>query len=322
MKILHVVSCCLLSALCIEASATNKVEVVGGDVLFPCSYTWAEGNNKYFCKDPCSDKDILVQTKGSKNVTQGRYNIHDDVQNRVFFVTIKDLQKTDSGTYWCRVDRSIKDTYTDLYLTVNDAPKSTSRPDVSTTLPNLFATSFNNTTTKSNLSATSSNSPKTKSNLSATSQHLFTVSMTSEGFFNSTRSRAVPSLDTSATDLINQLVWVSVGLVVMVTLLLLVLLLFYRQRKKSNRPTPRPVFCNTNTAPSGETDCLYEEIKEASAPTDNLPLTMTSVNSTADDQAPTVYSSVNLPYNSSSLSVDSGTQVNSIYSTAESPQIL
>ncbi|KAL1005558.1 hypothetical protein UPYG_G00060660, partial [Umbra pygmaea] len=151
-----------------------------------------EGNNKYFCKDPCSDKDILVQTKGSKNVTQGRYNIFDDVQNRVFFVTIKDLKKTDSGTYRCGVDRSIKDTYTDLYLTVNDAPKSTSnpRPDVSTTLPNLFATSFNNTTTKSNLSATSSNSSTTKSKLSATSQHLFTVSMTTEGFLNSTPPRA------------------------------------------------------------------------------------------------------------------------------------
>ncbi|KAL1005560.1 hypothetical protein UPYG_G00060690 [Umbra pygmaea] len=322
MKILHVVSCCLLSALCIEASATNKVEVVGGYVRFACSYKWAKDNNKYFCKYPCSDKDILVQTKGSKNVTQGRYSIHDEVENGLFYVTIKDVMKTDSGTYWCGVGRSLIDTYTKLYLTVTDAPKSTinPRPDVSTIIPNLFATSFNNTTTKSNLSATSNN-PTTKSNLSATSQNVFTSFTTSGGNHISSSSRA----DTTTQLTNTQLVWTSVGLVVMVTVLGLVLVLFYKQRRRHSRPTPPPVYCNTNTAPSGETDCLYEEIKEASAPTDNLPLTMTSVKSTVKSpncQASTLYSSVTLPQDSSSLSVDSGTQVFPIYSTASSPEIL
>ncbi|KAL1005563.1 hypothetical protein UPYG_G00060720 [Umbra pygmaea] len=144
----------------------------------------------------------------------------------------------------------------------------------------------------------------------------------------------VTSLEDTTTQLTNtQLVWTSVGLVVMVTVLGLVLVLFYKQRRRHSRRTPSPVYCTINTAPSGEvelmTDCLYEEIKEASAPTDNLPLTMTSVKSTvkspncqADWKESTLYSSVTLPQDSSSLSVDNGTQVFPIYSTANSPEIL
>ncbi|KAL1005561.1 hypothetical protein UPYG_G00060700 [Umbra pygmaea] len=227
MKILNVISWCLLSALCIEASATNKMEVVGGDVRFSCSYIWAEGNNKYFCKIRCS-VDFLVQTKGSENVTQGRYNIHDDVRNGLFYVTIKDLKKTDSGTYLCGVERSIIDTFTIVNLTVTDALYSTTnpRPHVSTTLSKLSATSSNNPTTKSNLSATSNN-PTTKSNLSATSQKVFTAFTTSGGNHISSSSRA----DTTTQLTNTQLMWTSVCLVVMLTVLGLVLVVFYKEKK-------------------------------------------------------------------------------------------
>uniref|UniRef100_A0A4W5KEH9 Immunoglobulin V-set domain-containing protein n=1 Tax=Hucho hucho TaxID=62062 RepID=A0A4W5KEH9_9TELE len=85
-------------ALCVVESAVTK-EVVGGQVTVGCSFTWAGTNNKYFCKGTCSGEDILVETKGSKNVTQDRYSIED--KGDLFYVTIKDLRKTDSGTYWC-----------------------------------------------------------------------------------------------------------------------------------------------------------------------------------------------------------------------------
>ncbi|XP_045061787.1 CMRF35-like molecule 5 [Coregonus clupeaformis] len=120
MKILHVVSCCLLSALCVvESAVMNVKDVVGGQVMFGCSFTLAGNNIKYFCKGTCSGKDILVQTNGRKNVSQGRYSI-DDNRYGVFYVTIKNLRKPDSGTYWCGVDRTIKDTYQEVYLTVTD----------------------------------------------------------------------------------------------------------------------------------------------------------------------------------------------------------
>ncbi|XP_071003822.1 CMRF35-like molecule 5 [Oncorhynchus clarkii lewisi] len=154
MKILHVVSCCLLSALCVVVSPGTK-EVVGGHVMFSCSFFWAGTNNKYFCKGTCSGRDILVETKRSKNVTQGRYSIEDN-RDGVFYVTIKNLMKSDSGTYWCGVERSGLDTYQEVNLTVTDAPPTsttstvTSRRHVSTTLPDLSTTSPNTSSTLPN----------------------------------------------------------------------------------------------------------------------------------------------------------------------------
>uniref|UniRef100_A0AAY5KYL3 Immunoglobulin domain-containing protein n=1 Tax=Esox lucius TaxID=8010 RepID=A0AAY5KYL3_ESOLU len=107
----------LFPSLCVEASSSIKEEVEGGYVTFPCSFILAENNNKYFCKDPCSD--ILVETKGSRNVNQGRYSIEDN-GNGVVTVTIKDLKKSDSGTYKCGVERVGVDTYQEVYLTVTD----------------------------------------------------------------------------------------------------------------------------------------------------------------------------------------------------------
>uniref|UniRef100_A0A674BQ96 Immunoglobulin domain-containing protein n=1 Tax=Salmo trutta TaxID=8032 RepID=A0A674BQ96_SALTR len=142
MKILHVVSCCLLSALCVvESVITKATGVVGGEVTIQCSYAdkwFVKSNDKYFCRKKCdSYNDILVQTQKNKNyIEKGRYTIHDK-RNGDFTVTIKNLMKSDSGTYWCGVDRSIKVSYQEVRLTVTDAPPKpstvTSRPHFSTT---------------------------------------------------------------------------------------------------------------------------------------------------------------------------------------------
>ncbi|XP_041728826.2 CMRF35-like molecule 5, partial [Coregonus clupeaformis] len=120
MKILYVISCCLLSALCVvESAVINVKDVVGGQVTVGCSFTLAGNTIKRFCKGTCSDEDILVQTNGRKNVSQGRYSIEDN-RDGVFYVTIKNLKMSDSGTYWCGVDRFIKDTYQEVRLIVTD----------------------------------------------------------------------------------------------------------------------------------------------------------------------------------------------------------
>ncbi|XP_052384221.1 uncharacterized protein LOC127932482 [Oncorhynchus keta] len=141
--------------------------------MFRCSFTLAGTNNKYFCKGTCSGKDILVKTNGSKNVTQDRYSIEDN-RDGVFYVTIKNLMKTDSGTYWCGVERYGPDSYQEVHLTVTDAPPTsttspvTSRRHVSTSLLNLSTTLPNLSTTSANLSTTLPNLSTTSANLSAT----------------------------------------------------------------------------------------------------------------------------------------------------------
>ncbi|XP_036804881.1 cell wall protein DAN4-like [Oncorhynchus mykiss] len=271
MKILHVVSCCLLSALCVVVSAVTK-EVVGGQVTVGCSFTLAGNNNKYFCKGTCSGRDILVETKGSKNVSQDRYSI-EDKGDGVFYVTIKNLMKSDSGTYWCGVERTIKDTFQEVNLTVTDAPPTSttstviSRRHVSTTLPNLSTTSSNLSTTLPDLSTTSPNTSSTLPN------HV-SGRLSRDGL----------------------MVWTSAGLVVMVTVLGLVLLLFYRQRRGTRRtppPPPPPVSSNTQPDPTGEVDCVYEEIREADRQTDTLPVVIS-----------VVYSTVKSPNNSTTYPAD------------------
>uniref|UniRef100_A0A671NKL8 Immunoglobulin domain-containing protein n=1 Tax=Sinocyclocheilus anshuiensis TaxID=1608454 RepID=A0A671NKL8_9TELE len=90
---------------------------VGGDVTFHCSHFMAHGNIKYFCRDSCVVKNILIQTNAGENPTRtGRYTIHDKRSD--FTVTIADLRLSDSGTYICAVDRLLKDTYTYVTLRV------------------------------------------------------------------------------------------------------------------------------------------------------------------------------------------------------------
>ncbi|XP_042172017.1 mucin-3A-like isoform X2 [Oncorhynchus tshawytscha] len=266
MKIIHVISCCLLSALCVvESAGINVMGVVGRQVKINCSYSWAEDNDKYFCKESCSKKDILIQSDGKQNYkNKDRFSILNTI-NGVFTVTITKLEKSDSGKYWCGVNRLLKDTYTEVHLKVTDAPPTstpspvTSRPHVSTTIPNL-------STTSANLSAT------------------FLASGENSGHSS---SRA------------GLMVWTSAGLVVMVTVLGLVLLLFYRQRRGTRRTPPPPVSSNTQPDPAGEVVCVYEEIREADRQTDTLPVVISVVYSTVKspnnsttypaDQASTTY---------------------------------
>uniref|UniRef100_A0A4W5PCA9 Immunoglobulin V-set domain-containing protein n=1 Tax=Hucho hucho TaxID=62062 RepID=A0A4W5PCA9_9TELE len=111
--------CFCFTALCVVESAITKVTgVVGGQVTIHCSYAdkwYGKSNGKYFCGKKCdSYNDILVQTHKNKNyIERGRYAIHDK-RNGDFTVTIKNLVKSDSGTYWCGLDRSIKDSYQEV----------------------------------------------------------------------------------------------------------------------------------------------------------------------------------------------------------------
>ncbi|XP_029108408.1 CMRF35-like molecule 9 isoform X2 [Scleropages formosus] len=137
MKILTV-TFCLLPALC----CSGKMEVtghVGQDVTVQCSHTLARSNGKYFCKGHCSrDADVLIKSESQSNKKIGRFSLYDNGTG-TFWVTITGLKKTDTGTYWCAVDRAIRDTFTEVSLTVLDAPHPGSTPTVTPTAPQSTA---------------------------------------------------------------------------------------------------------------------------------------------------------------------------------------
>lgn len=90
-----------------------------GDVSFECPHSYAWSNNKYFCKDPCkTDGDILVRVPSGQKAESGRISLA-DLGNGVLVVNISRLQLSDSGVYWCGVDRAISDTFISVHLTVN-----------------------------------------------------------------------------------------------------------------------------------------------------------------------------------------------------------
>ncbi|XP_028977723.2 CMRF35-like molecule 1 isoform X2 [Esox lucius] len=111
-----------------ELDSQAVIGVVGGRVIIKCSYTLAETSIKYFCKGIClTESGILIQTQDSENCTEkGRYSIF-DFRNGVFAVTIKDLKKSDSGTYWCRVDRIFEYTFQQVKLSIMDDWKALTR---------------------------------------------------------------------------------------------------------------------------------------------------------------------------------------------------
>ncbi|XP_043101412.1 natural cytotoxicity triggering receptor 2-like [Puntigrus tetrazona] len=88
-----------------------------GNITITCSYSWASTNIKYFCRDPCKDRDILVK---SAQTPKGRYTLKDYGDGN-FVVSIIDLQETDSGIYWCGVERLGPNAFKKVKLIVSKA---------------------------------------------------------------------------------------------------------------------------------------------------------------------------------------------------------
>uniref|UniRef100_A0A672I0L5 Immunoglobulin domain-containing protein n=1 Tax=Salarias fasciatus TaxID=181472 RepID=A0A672I0L5_SALFA len=112
---------------------TIRVEgVEGGSVSFQCSHRLAWGYNKYFCVDPCESSSI-----------EGRFDIRDSPRSKYFYVYIKNLTKSDSGTYWCGFEETLQhDSYTKIQLTVGDHFKTFSFSSLTVKTPASFGSSF------------------------------------------------------------------------------------------------------------------------------------------------------------------------------------
>ncbi|KAL7845263.1 hypothetical protein AOLI_G00234550 [Acnodon oligacanthus] len=111
-----------------------------GSVSITCSHAWAGRNRKYFCKDPCkTNEDVLID---SAEESSGRYQLTDSGTG-VFTVEVAGLNKEDAGKYWCGVDRVFGDTFTEVILTVLEAPQTSPPPSSSAHLPTTAASRGN-----------------------------------------------------------------------------------------------------------------------------------------------------------------------------------
>ncbi|XP_029525275.1 polymeric immunoglobulin receptor-like isoform X4 [Oncorhynchus nerka] len=92
-----------------SVSTVSHVSVKqGGSITIPCLYNQRYRNNvKYWCRGyywlGCSS---VVRTDHPK--TSGKTSVSDDINQRVFTVTMTSLSPSDSDYYWCIVDRNSK----------------------------------------------------------------------------------------------------------------------------------------------------------------------------------------------------------------------
>ncbi|XP_051780487.1 CMRF35-like molecule 3 isoform X1 [Erpetoichthys calabaricus] len=95
--------------------------IVGGSVTIDCRYEQGfENYEKYLTNFKYTWNNALIKTKNPNTlVMEGRYSLYDDTSARVFTVTIKELQMSDAGTYWCAVERTLMDDYTEVKLTLH-----------------------------------------------------------------------------------------------------------------------------------------------------------------------------------------------------------
>ncbi|XP_043103334.1 uncharacterized protein LOC122350712 [Puntigrus tetrazona] len=97
----------------------------GGGVSITCRYKTKYRNNaKYFCKGEWSECKNQIKTKTkNKWVDSGRFSLFDNTSAAVFTVTFRDLREEDNDIYYCGVERSGLDPYTEVKLNVISGQK-------------------------------------------------------------------------------------------------------------------------------------------------------------------------------------------------------
>ncbi|KAI4902464.1 hypothetical protein NFI96_001845 [Prochilodus magdalenae] len=92
----------------------------GGNVEIYCTYADGYQNvAKYFCRDPCSSSDVLIESEKADDVdSKSRYALLNNVSALSFTVTISNLSVNDSGIYYCGVERWGRDEYTRVEICV------------------------------------------------------------------------------------------------------------------------------------------------------------------------------------------------------------
>ncbi|XP_044206421.1 uncharacterized protein LOC122981752 isoform X2 [Thunnus albacares] len=133
---------------------------VGGNITYGCLNT-VNGSRTFFCKDKCNKtEDILVETEENR-AQNGRYSI-EYREGSVFglYVTITQLNKSDTGWYRCGYGRTSSADSSDTFpIFVVDAP-TTSKPNRTLRpFPTSVPSASTPTTTQSLISSSGSFTP-------------------------------------------------------------------------------------------------------------------------------------------------------------------
>lgn len=108
----------------VEMKSLNINGRVGESVEVKCSdwnsWTNVKYNVKYFCKSPCTnDKHIIIKAAYKKYDSKGQIQLNNSEAG--LFVNFINLQKSDSGTYYCGAERTgFPDSYIKVNLKVSD----------------------------------------------------------------------------------------------------------------------------------------------------------------------------------------------------------
>ncbi|XP_072513068.1 uncharacterized protein [Salminus brasiliensis] len=245
-----------------------------------CSYkSGYETNIKYLCRGECpylGTRDISVQSgSAAKDL---RFSLEDNTTARVFTVTINDLRTEDGGRYWCGVERSGPDDYTEILLHVNtDAAVSHS-----TASPSPVQTQFTYPPYRS-----STDHADVISDLPSTSS-LSTLTSVLLGPTHSPKA----SLDS--------LIYITGGLVIMVVTFLVAVMALYKHKKKNKKSKAPaemspPMPASPIAANPREDDGIYQDTeKQQQKPA--MESTVNTIYSTAEEPADApVYSTVKKP---------------------------
>ncbi|XP_059184719.1 CMRF35-like molecule 9 [Centropristis striata] len=206
------VYCCLLSALSVVEVKTLYINGrVGERVHFTCSgwdvRTNVKKNDKYFCYSPCTeDKHIITKAAFKRTTYKGRVELFNSGES--LSVTFKNLHESDSGTYYCGVDRWGTDSFITVNIKVTDAksssPKATPKPLIVSTLS--FSAPYSSTT-------------------SSDSSDIIT------DVFSSDTTLDTPTPTASAAPAAGRVTYLTVGAIVVITILMVLLKLVHKMRK-------------------------------------------------------------------------------------------
>ncbi|KAM8772076.1 uncharacterized protein AB9X84_007229 [Acanthopagrus schlegelii] len=107
---------------------SNSGDTVQIDCPYPESH---ESNEKFLCKGekPSDCKKLIQTTEQDRSVSEGRLAIRDNQRVKYFYVTIKNVNTADSGTYWCGSDTTSRRILLSVAESITNTRISTRDPD-------------------------------------------------------------------------------------------------------------------------------------------------------------------------------------------------
>ncbi|XP_055014123.1 CMRF35-like molecule 3 isoform X2 [Boleophthalmus pectinirostris] len=141
MKIFSIIAAAYCFLLAVNGTSISAKGSEGGTVSFRSFHKFAQDNLKYFCIDPCtSEKHVLAKVTPRRSIVSDRITLLDHGDGS-FTVTLSNLRRSDSGKYWCGVDRFV-DTFTPVYLQVTEGMSYNATTSIETTAITEVASTF------------------------------------------------------------------------------------------------------------------------------------------------------------------------------------